>query len=147
MPGMEGQRPIGWWVKRLDALLEQAVDSAVVGEGLARRHWQVLHSLAADARRESELRATLADLPGDVGVVVTELVERGWAERPAGDSVALTAEGRAAHDRVAAEVGRVRRRLADGLSHQEHERTIIVLSRMVENLERALGQDGGQPRR
>jgi DNA-binding MarR family transcriptional regulator len=139
MPVMEGQRPIGWWVKRLDVLLEQAVDSAVAGEGLTRRHWQVLHSLADGAARESDLRSTLADFPGDVGAVVGELVERGWVARSAGDEVALTADGRAGHDRVAAAVGRVRRHVADGLSAREYERTIMVLERMAENLQRALG--------
>ena len=132
---MAGQRPIGWWVKRLDVLLEQAVDSAVAGEGLTRRHWQVLHSLADGSARESDLRSTLADFPSDVG----ELVERGWVARSAGDEVALTADGRAGHDRVAAAVGRVRRHVADGLSAREYERTIMVLERMAENLQRALG--------
>src|SRR5438128_1050761 len=65
--GMDRKRPIGWWVKQLDALLEQAVDSAVAGEGVTRRHWQVLHSLSAGAVPESELRSALADFPGDVG--------------------------------------------------------------------------------
>ena len=136
---MEGQRPIGWWVKRVDVLLEQAVDTAVAGEGLTRRHWQVLHSLADGAVRESDLWSTLADFRGDVGGVVGELIERGWVARPAGDEVALTADGRAGHDRVVVAVGRVRRHVADGLSAREYERTIMVLERMAENLRRALG--------
>jgi DNA-binding MarR family transcriptional regulator len=135
---MERQRPIGWWVKRLDALLERAVDSAVAGEGLDRRHWQVLHSLADGPGREDELRSALADFPGDVGTVVTGLVERGWVERSAGDVVALTADGRSAHDRVAAAVGEVRRHVADGVSAQEYEQTVRVLGRMAENVERLL---------
>jgi DNA-binding MarR family transcriptional regulator len=140
MPGMEGQRPIGWWVKRLDVLLEEAVDTAVAGEGLNRRHWQVLHSLAGGVVRESDLRSTLADFPGDVGAVVGELVERGWVARPAGGDLALTADGRAGHDRVASAVGRVRRHLADGLSAREYERTVMILERMVDNVRRALGR-------
>ncbi|SNR87634.1 MarR family winged helix-turn-helix transcriptional regulator [Blastococcus mobilis] len=136
MPDMEAQRPIGWWVRRLDALLEQAVDSAVAGEELTRRHWQVLHSLAEGA--SGDLRATLADFPGDVGAVVTDLVERGWVERSTDDGLTLTAEGRAGHDRVAAAVGRVRKHVADGLSAQEYEHAILVLGRMVENVQRAL---------
>ena len=140
---MEAQRPIGWWVKRLDALLEQAVDSAVAGEGLTRRHWQVLHSLADDAGPEGDLRSTLADFTGDVGAVVTDLVGRGWVQRSADDGLALTAEGRAGHDRVAAAVARVRKHVADGLSAQEYERVILVLGRMVENVQRALERPEG----
>jgi hypothetical protein len=88
---------------------------------------------------ESDLRSTLADFPGDVGAVVGELVERGWVARSAGDVVALTADGCAGHDRVAAAVGRVRRHVADGVSAREYERTIMVLECMAENLQRALG--------
>jgi DNA-binding MarR family transcriptional regulator len=136
---MDRKRPIGWWVKHLDSLLEQAVDSAVAGEGVTRRHWQVLHSLSTGAVPESELRSALADFPGDVGAVVAELVECGWAERGADERISLTAEGRSGHDRIAVAVGAVRRHLADGLSAQEYERTILVLSRMVENVRRSLG--------
>jgi DNA-binding MarR family transcriptional regulator len=135
---MERQRPIGWWVKRLDALLEQAVDLAVAGEGLTRRHWQVLHSLSEGPGREDDLGSVLADFPGDIGTVVTGLVERKWVQRSAGDVVALTADGRSAHDRVAAAVGQVRRHVADGLSAEEYEQTVRVLGRMAENVERIL---------
>ena len=145
---MAEERPIGWWVRRLDALLEEVVDAVVGNEGLTRRHWQVLHSLATGTGREADVAATLADFPGDVEAVVSDLVARGWVARLGNGRVALTADGGVAHDRVARAVERVRRHAADGLSRNEYERTILVLSRMVANVERALGRDEpGQPRR
>ena len=138
---MDDERPIGWWVKRLDTLLEEALDSVVAGEGLTRRHWQVLHSLAGGTVRESDVVAALADFAGDAAAVITELAGRGWVDRPGTGVVQLTAEGTAAHDRVLRSVGRVRRHTADGLSRQEYERTVLVLTRMVENVERALGRN------
>ena len=53
----------------------------------------------------------------------------------------LTPEGRAAHGRVASAVGDVRRHVAAGVSAEEYDGTMEVLSRMVENLQRALGKD------
>ncbi len=144
---MAEERPIGWWVRRLDALLEEAVDAVVDAEGLSRRHWQVLHSLATGTVQETDVRTALADFPGDGDVVVSDLVGRGWVVRLGTGRVGLTPEGSAAHDRVSRAVGRVRRHAADGLSRNEYERTILVLSRMVANIERALGRDGDQPRR
>jgi DNA-binding MarR family transcriptional regulator len=135
------ERPIGWWVKRLDALLEEALDAVVTGEGLTRRHWQVLHLLSGGLDQEGEVVAALADFPGDAAAVVSELARRGWVDRPRPGLLQLTAEGAAAHDRVSRAVGRVRRHTADGLSRQEYERTVLVLARMVENVERALGRD------
>ena len=147
MPGMADERPNGGWVKRLDALLEEAVDAVVGAEGLTRRHWQVLHSLATGTEQETEVRTALADFPGDVDVVVSDLVARGWVIRLGPGRVGLTLDGAAAHARVFRAVGRVRRHAADGLSRNEYERTILVLSRMVANVERALGRDDDQPRR
>jgi DNA-binding MarR family transcriptional regulator len=137
---MDDERPIGWWVKRLDALLEEALDSVVAGEGLTRRHWQVLHLLADGVDREGDVHAALADFSGDGHGVLTDLVGRGWVDRPRSGSVHLTADGVAAHDRVLRAVGRVRRHTADGLSREEYERTVHVLARMVGNVERALGR-------
>lgn len=131
------QRPIGWWVERLDALLEEAVDAAVTPEGLTRLHWQVLHSLAEG---DAGLRDVLRDFSVDVGSVVADLTTRGWVTRPAAGELRLTEDGAAAHDRVSRAVGRVRRHAADGMSREEYERTVAVLARMVENMERALGR-------
>ena len=137
---MAEEQPIGWWVRRLDALLEEAVDAVVTGEGLTRRHWQVLHSLATGTEQEADVATALADFPGDVDTVVSDLVGRGWVVRLGTGRVGLTVDGAAAHDRVHRAVGRVRRHVADGLSRSEYERTILVLSRMVDNIERALGR-------
>jgi DNA-binding MarR family transcriptional regulator len=138
---MDDERPIGWWVKRLDALLEEALDTVVAGEGLTRRHWQVLHSLAGGTAPEADVVAGLVDFPGDTSATVADLAARGWVDRTLDGALRLTAEGTAAHDRVLRAVGRVRRHTADGLSRQEYERTVLVLTRMVANVERALGRD------
>ena len=137
---MDDKRPIGWWVKRLDTLLEEALDSVVAAEGLTRRHWQVLHSLAGGVDQETDIVAALADFSGDASAVVADLAGRGWVDRPRSGPLQLTADGVAAHDRVSRAVGRVRRHTADGLSRQDYERTVLVLTRMVENVERALGR-------
>ncbi|RBY75783.1 MarR family transcriptional regulator [Geodermatophilus sp. TF02-6] len=137
---MDEQRPIGWWVKRLDTLLEEVVDRVVAPEGLTRRHWQALHALAGGQEDRAALRTALADFSAAdaVDAVVSDLAGRGWVEPGDGDRVRLTADGRSAHDRIAVTVTRVRRHLADGLSASEYERTILVLRRMVENVSRAL---------
>ena len=110
---MAEEQPIGWWVRRLDALLEEAVDAVVTGEGLTRRHWQVLHSLAAGTDQETDVATALADFAGDVDAVVSDLVARGWTVRIGTGRIGLTPDGVAAHDRVSRAVGRVRRTQID----------------------------------
>ncbi|WP_324276679.1 hypothetical protein [Blastococcus brunescens] len=101
----------------------------------------MLHSLATGPADGAELRAALTDVHGDLEAVVSELVARGWVARLGDGRVGLTPDGAAAHDRVSRAVGRVRRHVADGLSRSEYERTILVLARMVTNIERALGRE------
>ncbi len=135
---MDDERPIGWWVERLDGLLEDALDSVVAGEGLTRGHWEVLHLLAGGVDQEGNVVTATVGVPGNALAVVTDLVGHGWVDRPRDGVLHLTGDGVAAHDRVLRAVERVRRHAVDGLSRQEYERTVLVLARMVENVERAL---------
>ena len=51
------ERPIGYWLKHLDRLIEQASERALAEEHLTRRHWQIMNVL-----RKSPLGpAALAD--------------------------------------------------------------------------------------
>jgi DNA-binding MarR family transcriptional regulator len=130
------QRPIGWWVKRLDELLERGLDDVVATEGLSRRHWQVLDLLAGGPSARPELAAALASFaaPAQVDGVVAGLAGRDWVEERGG-LLALTPDGRAAHGRLAGAVAGFRRRVADGLSAEEYAATVAGLARMVANLE------------
>jgi hypothetical protein len=39
---MDGtQRPIGWWLKQLDARIEASFDAALADVGVDRRRWQI----------------------------------------------------------------------------------------------------------
>ena len=138
---MQGQRPIGWWVKRLDELLEQGLDAVVAGEGLGRRHWQVLQSAAGGPVDRAALSAALGPFatPGELDGVVADLTSRGWL-RADGGTLGLTDDGRAAHTRLAAAVGAFRRSVTAGMSEEEYARTVAGLARMVANLERASGR-------
>ena len=142
---MTGERPIGWWVKRLDVLLEQVVDSALAGDGLTRRHWQVLHALDSGGLAEAELHSALAPFgaPADVTPVVAELAARGWVTGPQGGRLEHTEAGRAAHERVAGRIAGLRRQVTDGLGAEEYRRTVAALARMAANLERALAGTEG----
>jgi hypothetical protein len=41
----EDRRPIGYWLKHLDGLIEAAVERALAGQGVTRRHGQALNTL------------------------------------------------------------------------------------------------------
>lgn len=141
---MAGQKPIGWWVKRLDVLLEQVVDRTVAIDGLTRRHWQVLHALGSSGLEERELHEAMAPFaaPAEIDAVVEHLTGRGWLVRTDSGCLVHTAAGRAAHRRVLARITQARLRVTDGLTAEEYDATVAALARMAANVERALAGEG-----
>jgi DNA-binding MarR family transcriptional regulator len=142
----EAGEPVGYWLKHLDGLLEQAFDHVLARHGVRRRHWQVLTTL----RGGPVTRAGIAEalLPFWIAASVTQtdvvddLVRRGWASFDA-DAYALTPEGEAAHVAVEAEVAGLRRVLVEGLTAEEYHAVVDALARMAANLERALPEARG----
>jgi hypothetical protein len=137
------ERPIGWWLKHLDGLIEAAFDRALATERLSRRHWQTLNVLARSPLDEAGLAAELRPFWGDGEITLDqaagELAGRGWLARNGDGRWVLTDTGLAAHAGLAEKVGLTRRRMAEGVSGPEYETTVAVLRRMAANLE------GGPP--
>ncbi len=132
-------RPIGYWLKELDRLLEQSFAQALASEHCSRRHWQLLNVLEAGPASEAGLESAVApfaatDADG-VRAALTDLVERGWVESLSGARVQRTAAGREAHRRLETTVAEQRRHIAQGVSEEDYRTTVSVLERMASNLD------------
>ncbi|MER7794158.1 winged helix DNA-binding protein [Streptomyces sp. NPDC097640] len=137
-------KPIGYWLKRLDGLIEADFERTLSDSGLVRRHWQVLNTLAEGARSTAELTAALRPFWGEGAVTLDEVLgdleRRGWVvQEGAGGPYALTSPGVEGHAVVAERIGAARRRITDGVTGEEYLATVGVLRRMAENLEGAEG--------
>lgn len=142
---MAATKPIGYWLKHLDNLLERQFDVVLADVGLSRRDWQVLNTLSRSPEAEAargEVADALApfwtDGEPDLDEVVARLAARGWVRSGTGDVIALTGEGRAAHADVAARIRAVRAAVTEGLTREQYEETVRVLSVMASNVEAAL---------
>jgi len=136
---VERERPIGWWLKQLDRLIEERFERTLHDRGLRRRHWQVLDILAAGptpAGRVAEALAPFAGAGEPVPGVVEDLVARGWVT-PRPDGLQLTEAGRRGHAEVSEQVAETRRLVAYGISAGDYQQVVATLRRMVGNLEAA----------
>ncbi|MET9270165.1 MarR family winged helix-turn-helix transcriptional regulator [Kribbella sp. NPDC003557] len=144
-------KPIGWWLKEVDRLLEQSFEQFLADDGLTRRQWQVLNAAAGgtpggdagpngrDGASEpgggvsGAIAAALAPFlggePAELAAVTEPLVQRGWL---VGET--LTAAGEDALRGLAEKVQEQRRRVAAGISEAEYVATVDVLRRMAGNL-------------
>ncbi len=136
----EDRRPIGYWLKHLDGLIEAAFERTLTSEGVTRRHWQALNTLherpSTQAAIAVALAPFLADDPEADERVIDELVTRGWVERGEGDVLKLTPAGTTAHAALLERIQATRQRLVRGVTQQEYLATVDVLRRMAGNLER-----------
>ena len=125
----DDNKPIGWWLKEVDRLLEDSFERVLAADGLTRRQWQALNAAAGPESIAAALAPFLTGDPAELTAVTDSLVERGWLS---GDE--LTAAGLEALEALTAKVQALRRRVTAGVSDQEYGATVGVLRRMTENL-------------
>jgi DNA-binding MarR family transcriptional regulator len=136
---MADRKPIGYWLKELDRLIEGTLDRALADEGVTRRDWQVLNALDPEpAPRDAvieQLRPFWGVEAADPDTVLGGLIARGWALRDARDRYALSPEGNAARETLLEKVKGLRAAIADGVTPEQYNTTIDTLSRMARNLQ------------
>jgi len=138
---VEVSKPIGYWLKHLHNLLETHFTMVMSDLGIGRREWQVLHTLSEGRRSLAELEQAIAPFlksdSGELRKALASLAERGWTEETDG-SIALTPYGLAAHAELSYRITETRAAVTQGITPQEYEETIRVLSIMARNLESAI---------
>lgn len=131
----DDNKPIGWWLKEVDRLLEESFERVLADDGLTRRQWQALnaaagsHQAGGPAPSIAEALSPFLSSVEELAAVTDPLVERGWL---AGE--ALTADGERALRALSTKVQAQRRRVTAGVSDSEYLATVGVLRRMAANL-------------
>lgn len=128
-------RPIGWWLKEADSLLDAAFDTALRGEEVDRRDWQVLASLASGGKSRGEVIDTLSgfDPAARVDGVIGNLETRGWIEGSS-SKLQLTPSGVEKQQKLMPLVATVRQQVADALPREDYTALVGLLARLVEGL-------------
>jgi len=134
---MTAPRPLGYWVKTVDRMIDEQFEAQADSAGISRREWQVLNRLRIGGVSDGSLEAALAPFLGE-GESLEEALDRlrstGWVEHRSGEH-RLTDAGIAKVEEVqAASVEGIRDRLMDGLTEEDHEHLLRTLERMARNL-------------
>ncbi|MFE2288816.1 MarR family winged helix-turn-helix transcriptional regulator [Streptomyces sp. NPDC059443] len=135
LPNVREQRPLGHWVKRIDGAIEEGLGRLLATDGLNRRAWQVLNTISRGPINITALDERMAAfLSADEPTMrphVERFVERGWAHVTDDGAVALTEEGRRAHQQVSEQSGALMVRMMECLSIEEHEVLMELLQRVA----------------
>ncbi len=133
---MDTPRPIGFWLKLVDRLIDEQFQATLEEHGVTRRQWQLLNVLHAQNATIEQLDAAVAPFLGadeTSAENLTELVESEWVESAA-EGYSLTERGRAALDRLSQVVATQRTAIAQGITPDEYQLAVSVLERMAANL-------------
>lgn len=131
-------KPIGFWLKLVDRLIDEQFAATLEEHGVTRRQWQLLNVLSREPATVEQLDAAVAPFlsegSGESSAEhLSELIESAWVDAtPTGYE--LTERGRAAFDRLAEVVDELRGRLSDGLTKEQYAETVAALERMARNL-------------
>ena len=143
------RRPIGYWLKLVDRLIDERFDQLLAEAALTRRHWQVLAALQAGPasirQLDTKLTPFLDQREPTTRPVVDDLCARGWAAWSSGDLANLTQAGATAHAALLAKVSSSRRQVTAGITPDDYLATVEVLRRMAANL--GWDDPGGGPSR
>jgi DNA-binding MarR family transcriptional regulator len=137
MINTRSERPIGYWLKKLDRLIDGQFERQLGEVGLSRRRWQLLNLLEDGPRSVPELQSALEpflqDDPDDLSDALSGLVTRGWADTR-DNIVSLTETGQAQFKLIKVRVAELHQSSMVGISPEEYQAAIDVISRMAANL-------------
>ena len=136
---MTEQRPIGYWLKLVDRLIDQRLAAILDEHGVTRRQWQLLNVLARGVATVEQLDEAIAPFLGandsaeSAADHLTKLIDSAWVHAtPHGYE--LTERGRTAFGTLSDVVGQQRAQVAQGITASEYQETVRVLEKMARNL-------------
>lgn len=134
--GPTSNRPLGFWLKLLDSLIDQQFAASLEEHGLTRRQWQLMNLLHGGAASVDELDAAIAPfLDGEESSTehLDELVESEWV-RLESSRYSLTDRGTESFAKLRVVVEQSREVVAGDVTDAEYRSTLDVLERMARNL-------------
>lgn len=136
---MQTTRPLGFWLKLVDSLIDKHFAVTLDEHGVTRRQWQVLNMLARRPATEREFIDALApyfasaDEPPSVTEHLAELVESGWITHE-GEYYSITERGNSSLQTLSDLVEEIRERYSSDLSDEQYNTTVASLEQMALNL-------------
>jgi hypothetical protein len=135
---MTDQRPIGFWLKLVDRMIDERFASTIEEHGVTRRQWQLLTVLSRSEASVDQLDAAVAPFLSSAddessAEHLGELIESGWVAAT-GANYQITERGMTAYSRLAEVIAANREIATDGISSEDYDTMVSTLERVARNL-------------
>lgn len=131
-------RPIGFWLKLVDRLIDEQFERALTEHGTTRQEWEILNVLSPGPGTLAQLDLALAPLLDaeeheNAAEHLGGLVDRGWVD-VAFEYYEITGEGASRHAALHRIVAKNRATARGELSDEDYETTLRSLETIAHNL-------------
>jgi len=135
---MTDQRPIGFWLKLVDRMIDERFASTLEEHGVTRRQWQLLTVLSRGGATVDQLDTAVAPFLSSVDNESStehlgELIESGWVTSTE-TGFQITDRGLTAYTRLAEVVEANREIATEGISTEDYNTMVATLERVARNL-------------
>jgi DNA-binding MarR family transcriptional regulator len=129
---------VDFWLRLLDALINEHFGKVLDEHGVTRRQWEVMNLLSKGPASDDELAQALAPFHREVQArtlteELAELEESGWLRSPE-QVYELTERGQTAYQRLEPVLRASDEKIAQGIRPEEYATMLAVLERMAINL-------------
>ena len=135
---MADERPIGFWLRLVENLINEQFTATLDEHGVTRVQWQLLNVLAEGDTAVIALDAAVRPFlvaGGEQSSIdhLTELIESGWVDATK-TGYELTERGHGARDRLSNVVAGQRTDMAAGVSPEDYMTAVRTLEKIAHNL-------------
>lgn len=133
---MAEPRPIGFWLRLVDGLINEQFAATLDEHGVTRIQWQLLNVLASGSATVTELDVAVTPfLVGDETTLehLSELIDSGWVDATP-TAYELTERGHGARDRLTNVVAGQRTDMVAGVTEDDYLRVVAALEQIAHNL-------------
>lgn len=135
---MTDQRPIGYWLKLVDRMIDERFASTLEEHGVTRRQWQLLTVLSRGGATVDQLDTAVAPFLSAADNESStehlgELIESGWVTSTE-TGFQITDRGLTAYTRLAEVVEANREIATEGINTEEYNTMVATLERVARNL-------------
>src|ERR1700761_251268 len=133
---MAEARPIGFWLRLVDRLINEQFAATLDEHGVTRIQWQLLNVLAGGRATVTELDCAVKPfLVADETTLehLSELIDSGWVDATP-TAYELTDRGHGARDRLSNVVAGQRTDMVAGVAEDDYLRTVAALEQIAHNL-------------
>ena len=135
---MTDQRPIGYWLKLVDRMIDERFASTLEEHGVTRRQWQLLTVLSRGGATVDQLDTAVAPFLSSADNESStehlgELIESGWVSSTE-TGFQITDRGLTAYTRLAEVVEANREIATEGINTEDYNTMVATLERVARNL-------------